>query len=265
MERDHLAAPWLWIAVVLGAASLQALSFFVFPSVPMPPALGFAFTFGSVTLCVVAASATVPRLLPRALIGLAFPLGLLAFAWLARDQNLGIGPALLVTLGLLFAGTLVGSVIGARVQHPGHLLLVAYVSMIADVYSVSSETGVTAQIVENKPLLSILAISWAFPGVPDLTPVLGVGDVVMTALYLVASRSLGLSVRRSVVAMFLGYVGVFFALLILQRPLAALPFLGVAFVLLQPACLRLRKEDRRPALVGAILVTVAFVVLALRG
>ena len=95
-------------------------------------------------------------------------------------------------------------------------------------------------------------------------PLLGIGDVVLTALYLAAARHLGLGVRKTVAAFALAYALTFGAVALLGQALPALPLLAVAFVAVHPAVWRLRPEDRRPALVGVVITTAVFVALAFK-
>ena len=136
-------------------------------------------------------------------------------------------------------------------------------SSLADVFSVFSARGVSAQVVESERLLSVLAISWPMPGSGELMPVLGVGDVIMCALYLCAARQLALGVGRTALALAVGFAAVLAALFVLQIPLPALPALGLAVVVAQPRTWRLRREERWKAIGGMALITALFAVLML--
>ncbi|MEZ4254944.1 MAG: hypothetical protein R3A78_04390 [Polyangiales bacterium] len=225
----------------------------------MDPLLGFAVSFACVVASVLGVSASAPKFPPRALGGLAVPVAVLAAAragWLglAGVPDFALVP---VAVSLLVAGTLVGATIGGRVQHAGHLSLVAYITSVADLASVLAPQGVTAQIVASRPTLAVFAISWAIPGHDALEPILGVGDVTMTALYFLAARNLGLPLRRTWFALLIGYVAVLLVLVVGQRAVPALPFLGVAFVLAHPVTFRIRAEDRRAAVLGVVLASAA--------
>ena len=89
-----------------------------------------------------------------------------------------------------------------------------------------------------------------------MTPILGVGDVVLAALYLAAATKHGLSRARTLAALAAGFTATFVALLLLERALPALPFLGLAIVLAHPEARLPPREERRQAAIG-ILVIVA--------
>lgn len=258
------AAFLVWLCAVSAALALEASGAFVFPGLRLPPLAGFGLMFGSVAGVVVAVAACVPRLPGKALYLAAVPFFFWTWIGVIGEPEPGLGPSLVVTAALLLVGSLVGSVIGSGVLHAGHLLLAAYVTTIADAVSVLSEKGVSAAVVKSKPLLALLAISWPVPGFPDIAPVLGIGDIVMTTVYVAASRATGLSVRRTLLAMIVAYGAVWAGLWVTERALPALPFLAVSFVIFQPSVWKLRQEDRRPALIGAVVITLAFVAMALR-
>lgn len=254
----------VWLCAVSAVLALEASGAFVFPGMRWPPLPSFMLMFGSVAGVIVAVAACAPRLPGKGLYLVLVPFVFWTWVGVIGEPAPGLGPSLVVTASLLLAGSIVGSVIGSGVIHAGHMLLAAYVTTIADAVSVLSEKGVSAAVVKSKPLLALLAISWPVPGYPDIAPVLGIGDIVMTTVYVTASRATGLSVRRTLLAMIVGYGAVFVGLWFTNRALPALPFLAVAFVVLQPSVWKLRQEDRRPALVGAAVITLAFAAMALR-
>lgn len=251
-----------WAAAIGAVVVVQILCWLLAPAVTLPTVLAASLVFALVAGGVIAVGAVAPAFGVRALAWTVVPALLLgAVVTLGRPPG-GILAAILVAGSLLAGGSLVGGVIGSRIEHVSHLLVVAYVSSLADVFSVFSARGVSAQVVESERLLSVLAISWPMPGSGELMPVLGVGDVVMCALYLAASRKLGLGVRRMALALAAGFAAVLAALLVLRIPLPALPALGVAVVLAHPSSWRLRPEDRWKAIGGMALITLLFAALS---
>jgi hypothetical protein len=99
----------------------------------------------------------------------------------------------LVAAILLAGGSSAGALVGSRIQHPGHLGVVAVVSSVADIVSVFHESGPTAQLAESTPWLSLFAIGAPMLGTSDVPPLLGVGDVVMAALYATAAARFALT------------------------------------------------------------------------
>lgn len=248
--------------MALGAAALgTGLFALVAPHVPLPvydaswaAVVAFALAFGWVAAEVLAVAALTPRLSPRALwLPLVLALPLVALGVLAPPPSIAATTA--VATLLLAAGTSAGAVLGERIQHAGHLGVVAYVSSLADLTSVLHESGPSAQILESAPTLAVLAIGAPMPGTPDLSPILGIGDVVFVGLYLAASHKHGLPVARTLVALGLGLALTFVVVVALARPIPALPFLGLAVVLVHPRAWLPPPHERKQALVGVLAFT----------
>jgi hypothetical protein len=185
------------------------------------------------------------------------PLAVLAaIAYVQPAPSLPVVAA--VTLALLLGGTFVGGLVGGRIQRAGHLMVVAYVSAVADLYSVFAPSGPSGHVAESERLLSVLAVPWPLPTRGEAVPVLGIGDVIMTALYLVAGRQLGLPPARTVAALAVAYGIVFGLLLGFRVALPALPVLGALVVLAHPRVRYLAPGDRRQAAAGMLAITVLF-------
>ena len=239
--------------------AVQQVSLGLAPALAVPsPVLAFALTFAAVTAAVLLASAFAPLLTRRFAWILLAPLGGMAGVAAFAPGATSAGAGAVVLVCLLGGGTLLGRAIGGRVEHPGHLLLVAYVTAIADLYSVFAPSGVTAHVAASETLLPLFAIPWPMLGLGELVPVLGVGDVVITAVYIAAAARHVLGMRRMLAALVAGYAATFVALVVTARGLPALPFLGLAVVLAVPRVWRLRREDRRAAVLGAVAITALF-------
>ena len=250
-----------WLLTVASVCGLLAVSAVVAPHLSISPAAGALVAFVCVCLAVLVVSVSTPVLPRRALVWLAVPIAVLAaFAVVPQIVRAPFGVTA-VAASLLVGGTVAGGVIGARIEHPSHLFVAAYVSSLADLYSVFSTRGVTAQVVESERWLSILAISWPVLGTSDIEPMLGVGDVIVCAIYAVAARQLGLGMRRTTLALAGGFALVLIALLVFAMPLPALPFLGAAFVAAHPVTLRFRKGEKRTAAIGLAIATLVFAAL----
>jgi len=230
----------------------------VAPKLAISPVLAFVVGFCAIAGGVLAVSAACPRVRPRALAG-ALACGVVLLA-------LVLGPALpprfvaaLVTAALLGGATLLGAVVGGAVEHPGHLLLVAGVSSVADAWSLLTPAGPSAAIADSPVALSVLALSWPMLGTDAIEPMLGAGDVVFAALYVAAGRAHGLPERRTLLALAVGFMAALGCVVWLEQPVPALPFLGFAVVAAQPRAWRLRVEDRgkAAAIAGAVVIAVA--------
>lgn len=165
-----------------------------------------------------------------------------------------LGGTAIVCAALLASGASAGALVGARIQHPGHLGVVAIVSSVADLVSVFHESGPTAQIAQSAPALSLLALAAPMLGTGDLPPLLGVGDVVMASLYASAAARFGLPEGRTWVALAAGLAGAMIAVLWLEIALPALPFLGLAMIVAHPRVRVPPPHERRRAALGVALV-----------
>lgn len=251
----------MWLGALASSALGTLLLGVVAPLVPLPVTetawaaiASFALAFVWVSTEVLAVGALAPRLAPKHVwlpVLLAAPL--LALGVAAPAPSLG-ATALVAPL-LLGAGTALGAMVGARIQHPGHLGVVAYVSSVADLTSVFHEAGPSAQILESAPALAVLAVGAPVPGTADVSPILGVGDVILVGLYLAACRAHGLATSRTLVALAIGLGLTFVVLVALARAIPALPLLGLAVVVAHPEARLPPTHERAQALAGVVVVT----------
>jgi len=246
-----------FFAALVGCATVTALLAAIAPYVPLPVTtevwaarVSFALAFAFVTTEVLlVASLAAPLQGPRALaLSVSMAVGLGAIA-VMQPPAAAWGSAL-VALLLLGAGSALGAFVGNHVLSAGHLGVVAVLSSIADALSVFHEEGPSAQILESAPALALLAIAAPMPGTADIPPVLGVGDVVMTALYLAASAKHGLSRARTLVALSTGLAATLGAVLVLERAVPAPTVMGLAVVIAHPAARLPPREDRLQAAIG---------------
>jgi len=233
---------WRWLAVPgAGAIAMIALQA-VGPRVAAPPLLSFVFSFGCIAALVLASAQLCPAKGRGDLRWLALPV--LALAAVAWSGAYDVWHAAVVLIALLAGGTLLGAVVGASIEHAGHLVFVALVSSFADAASVLHPKGPSAAIVESETALALLALPFAFLGSHETPPLLGVGDVVFTGLYVAAARRHQLSVRRTIAALALAYVATLIAVAAFQLPIPALPFLGLAILIAHPEARRAPQRDR---------------------
>jgi hypothetical protein len=158
--------------------------------------------------------------------------------------------AIVVNACLVAFASAIGGAIGRRIQHPGHLLPACVVAAAVDVYSVLDTSGPTHAIVQSETALSLLAIGFPVAGTSDVQPVLGAGDLLFLALVFGAVSVHRLSVAR---AALLGAAGVAVAGALSAwrgAGVPALPSIAAALLAGLPAARRLRKEDRRTAVVA---------------
>ncbi len=192
-----------WSLAILGASIALVASALVAPWVPFDPTaseasalLAYGIGFACVSGLALVVSALAPSDARIALAAMALAAAALV-ALVVSAPAPGALPSAVALAALLTLGTAAGAGIGHRIQHAGHLSIVAVVSSVADVASVLAPRGPSHEISESPALLSVLALSWPMIGTARIEPLLGVGDVVFVALYLAAAARHGLSLARS--------------------------------------------------------------------
>jgi hypothetical protein len=182
----------------------------------------------------------------------------------AFAAHAGWSIALAISIALLAGGTALGSLVGTRIEHAGHLLFVALASALADVFSVTSPEGPSAAIAKSDVALRIAAVSWPMIGSGSIEAFLGVGDVVFTGLYIATARRHELPLRRTVLALAAGYCATMLAVLVLQVAVPALPFLGGAMLIAHPEARQPPVAERRRGFVVLSVMAALFLVLLFR-
>jgi len=161
--------------------------------------------------------------------------GLLA-SFVARTDYLYGEPGLLVLLALcvgdlakILAAACVGISLARYVTSVGVILIVVVAAVASDVFSVfAGPTG--ALVREDSPLLDFLLLVFPTFG-SALGFGLGVSDFIFLALFAAAGRFLNLRPTATLLGVCCAAFLAVTAGLLLARPLPALPFIAVAFVL----------------------------------
>jgi len=247
---------WLWALSIVVACFVFAALATLGSSFVFLPLAAYVFAFTAVAAITLLTSWLVPVTTARSLWLLAFSVSALGLAS-SQGAESRVAPVC-VLAGLLAGGTVLGCVIGSRVQAAGHMIFVAIVSSAADVFSVFSPAGPTAALMEQPAALSLLVLPWPMVGSREIAPILGVGDVVFAALYRSAARAHGLSSGRTLLAMCVGFAMTLGTLLWVEMPIPALPFFGLAYVLAHPEARRVPEADRKQ---GWLAVTALLLVL----
>lgn len=241
-QKASLSAPrgWVdsgtagWLGRGLFAALVVAAAILVSPRLPLVPLPAYAAGFLLVgCMALLSADATEGR---SRLPWLALAAALLLAQ--SRLQLPAVWAAPAVTACLLWVTTGVGHLLGPRIEHAGHMLFVAWISTVADIFSVFHHSGVTHAVAESAVALSVVALPFPMLGTGDVVPFLGGGDVVFMALYLSVSRRHGLSAWRTWTGLGIGLLLTLAALVVFERVVPALPFLGFGVLCLQPAMRR---------------------------
>jgi hypothetical protein len=156
-------------------------------------------------------------------------------ALVARPDTLAEGPGLLMLLALcvadlarILAAACVGISLARYITSVGTVLIVVVAAIGADIFSVFA--GPTEALVRTEsPLLDLLLLVFPTFGTP-LGFGLGLSDFIFLALFAAAARTLDLRYAATLLGV---CAAAFLAVtvgLLLARPLPALPFIAIAFV-----------------------------------
>jgi hypothetical protein len=242
--------------MLTGATALGTLTFLLplANSLESPQAAriaAYALVLASVALLLhglllAASGYTTPRLLA---LGAASAIGALIvlFVYLASLENGSrfVFPLALSVTNLLriLAAASVGVSLARYVSSTGVVLLIAAVAVASDVFSFFA--GPTKILLEEgSPALGVLMLVFPTFG-STLGFALGISDFILLALFAAASRSLNLRYPATLLGLCLATFLAVTTGLLLERPLPALPFIALAFVLVN-ADLILPFIARRP-------------------
>jgi len=232
--------------IAAASAGLVLAVSFLAPGLPLAPLGAYIIAFVVVMGTTLAAARIAPTLERPALsLVVLSAVAMLVLLFIYGETVPSPLGAVAVTAILLFAGGAVGGTVGGRIEHAGHLLVVAVVSLLVDTFSVYHPAGPTAAVVAQPKALAVLALPWPMLGTEEIVPVLGVGDIVFAALYLSASRRHGLGLRRTTVAVALGLVVTMAAVIISGFPIPALVAMGLAVLIAHPEARKLPPKDRK--------------------
>ena len=242
-------AAWLLLA-----PALTALALAVAPRLRVGEIAAGLGTFagGAVVALAPLAAAAPAALRPRTAAAIAAAAGA-ALGAVALTQPSSPWAIVLVNAALAALGHSVGSAIGRRVAHPGHLLPACMVAAAADVLSVVHPAGPTHAMVRSERALSVIAVHFPIPGTTTPAPVLGLGDLVFVSLVLGTAAAHALSRARAIAAAALGVALAGALSAALQAPVPALVTIAAATVALLPESRRLRPADRRTTAIAATL------------
>jgi len=251
------ARAWLPLGLALLFASFALLIAATFgPGWTMSPRVAYAIAFTVVAAELLAAAHVAPAPSVRS----AAPVLLAAAAVLFSVRGLGptLLPSLGVTVALLAGSAVLGSLIGSRIEHPGHLAAVFAISSLADLWSVYDPSGPSAklalQAAAEPERLVLFALPWPMLGSSHIVAVIGAGDILFAALYAATLRRHGLLVMRATLAMGVGLlVGLVF-LLQLERALPLLPLMGAGVMIAEPRARSLPPQDRRSVATVVVLL-----------
>ncbi len=187
----------------------------------------------------------------------------LALGVLAWSGVTSMAATVAVDAALVAVAWAIGTSIGRRIEHPGHLLPACVVVACADAASMVSRFGPTHAIAENERALSVVAVAFPVPGTWAAAPALGVGDLIFMALVLGAVSAHGISVTRAALLCLAGTSVAGVASAVSETAVPALVPIAAAVVLGIREARSVRPRERRAAALAMVVaVSVAAAVIA---
>ena len=260
---------WRGTRLGLGLASaplVALIAAIVFARVPMNELPAGVICFGGGAIVPLASLAIAAReRVSRGVDVAIFATGLLLLGTAALlAHRLPYSP-LLVSTALVSLSLVIGTNIGRRIQHPGHLLPACVVVASADMVSVFSPHGASHAIAANEQALALLAISFPVPGTDQWAPALGIGDLVFVAIVYGAAVVHHLPYARVFALCAVGAILAGLASAILETAIPALVPIAAALLVGLPQARAVPLRDRRVATISMLIaVSLAGAVIATR-
>ena len=262
-EKTSVLFPFVALLAVVAALSF-ALAY-VAPELSVP--IVFARVFGELWLMTIllATCRVAPRVKPESLAYALIPAAILGGLLWSEIGTESPSLFVVITVSVLSLGCLVGGYIGALLEHPSMLFVVAYVAALGDCFSVFHPHGLTANIMKDPQALAVLTLSVPVLGTKHIVPLVGIGDVAFAAVFFVGTRVTGLSERRTLLALAGALIAVVLSVEVLHLTLPAVPFMSVGIVAMHRETRSLPRAQATRILLNLLVVTVVLAGLWLVG
>jgi len=159
----------------------------------------------------------------------------------------------------LFAAAGIGLWIGSGIDEVAHIIPIAIVAALADVWSVSS--GATAVIIKSAEINYFLV---RFPllcgGTTVLPYFIGLADFLFFGIFYQAAIRFNLGITKNILLLGLSFIGAVGAAIMLKVGLPVLPFMGVLFVAGNIRKLQLKRDDLKQVILflGGVIISALF-------
>lgn len=167
---------------------------------------------------------------------------------------------LLLALCQLTLASGIGLWIGEGIDEVSHLIPVAIVATVADIWSVSA--GATAMIVVSS-VINYFLLRFPLPGSNAVPYLIGLTDFLFFAIFFQAARRFSLGTGKNVVLLLSAFIVTVAAAIFFQAGLPVLPFMAVFFVAGNFGRLKLKREEIKQIMIFLLLIVTIFVVITL--
>ncbi len=166
---------------------------------------------------------------------------------------------LLLAMAQLALASGIGLWIGEGIDEIAHLLPVAIVATVADIWSVSA--GATAKIVVSSAINYFL-LRFPMPGYNTIPYLIGLTDFLFFAIFFQAAVRFDLGLKKNVVMLLASFFIAVAAAIFFGHGLPVLPFMAIFFVIGNFRRLSLKKEEVRQIMLFVVFIIIAFTLIS---
>lgn len=166
--------------------------------------------------------------------------------------------ALAIAQLVLAAG--IGLWIGNGIDQASHLIPVAIVATVADIWSVSA--GATAQIVVSH-VINYFLVRFPVPATSDVPYLIGLTDYLFLAIFYQAATRFNLGAVKNALLLLLSFKPAVAGALFFKTGLPVLPFMAVFFVAGNIKSLELKKNDIKQISAFIAVIMIIFIIVSI--
>lgn len=166
---------------------------------------------------------------------------------------------LLLALVQLTLASGIGLWIGQGIDEIAHLLPVAIVATVADIWSVSA--GATAKIVVSSAI-NFFLLRFPLPGYSAIPYLIGLTDFLFFAVFFQAAVRFNLGVKKNLLLLLSSFFIAVSAAIFFATGLPVLPFMAMFFVAGNYRRLTMKKEEVRQIFLFVVFIIIAFTLIS---
>lgn len=166
--------------------------------------------------------------------------------------------ALLALCQLMLASG-IGLWIGEGIDEAAHLIPVALVATIADIWSVSA--GATAKIIIS-PIINYFLLRFPVAGTSEIPYLIGLTDFLFFALFFQAARRFELGMAKNLILLLTSFFIAVAAAIFTSTGLPVLPFMAILFVAGNFNQLKLKREEMKQIAIFLVVILIVFAIIS---
>ena len=159
---------------------------------------------------------------------------------------------LISDLSIIIGSIFIGKLIADFVSQASWILPITVVPIITDVWSVYY--GLSAKIIQKEEIMRHFVTYYPTLGEKAPLPLLGMADLIFLTLFLGISYKFKFGLRKNIIAMLLALAIVFALVFYTKSPEPVLPFIGIAFILVNIKKIEIKKKEIITTLIFLIVV-----------